>query len=105
MAIRNQGLLARTGKLAGQMKPAKSTWSLTGIQDTELGKLPKITQTVLTQCWLAHPESRTPYMLLDLQNWDAMPQPLVTNDIFRTEVKPQPTKPQKELADVLPWDL
>jgi hypothetical protein len=104
--IRNQGLLARTGQKAGQTKPAKSTWSLTGIQDTELGSLPKLTQTILTQCWLAHPESRTPYMLLDLNDWDAMPQPLVTNDIFKVVQKQEPTKKQtKEKADLLPWDL
>ena len=104
--IRDQGLLARTGAKAGQMKPAKSTWSLTGIQDTELGSLPKITQTILTQCWLAHPESRTPYMVLDLQNWDSMPQPLITNDIFKAVSKPTPTKKQtKEAAEVMPWDL
>lgn len=106
--IRDQGLLARTGVKAGQMKPAKSTWSLTGIQDTELGSLPKLTQTILTQCWLAHPESRTPYMILDLQNWDSMPQPLVTNDIFKAPAvqSQQPTKKQiKEKAELLPWDL
>jgi hypothetical protein len=104
--IRNQGLLARTGVKAGQMKPAKSTWSLTGIQDTELGSLPKLTQTILTQCWLAHPESRTPYMILDLNDWDAMPQPLVTNDIFKVVQKQEPTKKQtKELANIMPWDL
>jgi len=104
--IRNQGLLARTGVKAGQMKPAKSTWSLTGIQDTELGSLPKLTQTILTQCWLAHPESRTPYMLLDLNDWDAMPKPLVTNDIFKVVQKQEPTKKQtKELANIMPWDL
>lgn len=104
--IRNQGLLARTGVKAGQMKPAKSTWSLTGIQDTELGSLPKLTQTILTQCWLAHPESRTPYMILDLNDWDAMPQPLLTNDIFKVVQKQEPTKKQtKELANIMPWDL
>lgn len=104
--IRDQGLLARTGTKAGQMKPAKSTWSLTGIQDTELGSLPKITQTILTQCWLAHPESRTPYMILDLQNWDQMPQPLLTNDIFKAVPAAVPsTKPVKETANLMPWDL
>jgi hypothetical protein len=106
--IRDQGLLARTGKYAGSKKPAKSTWSLTGIQNTEIGSLPKITQTILTQCWLAHPESRTPYMILDLQNWDNMPAPLITNDIFKAPaVQPQqPTKKQpKELANIMPWDL
>lgn len=107
LEIQTQGLTTKTGKTAGSKKPAKSTWSLSGIQGTEIGHLPKLTQTILTQCWLAHPELRTPYMILDLQNWDQMPQPLVTNDIFKTEIVPQPTKKQnlKELADVMPWDL
>jgi len=101
--IQVQGLTTKSGKTAGSMKPAKSTWSLTGIQDTEIGHLPKLTQTIITQCWLAHPELRTPYMILDLENWDSMPQPLVSNEIFKPEPK-QPIKP-REMADVLPWDL
>lgn len=107
LEIQTQGLTTKTGKTAGTKKPAKSTWSLTGIQDTEIGHLPKITQTILTQCWLAHPELRTPYMILDLQDWDAMPKPLVTNDIFKSEIVPQQTNKQilKEAAEVLPWNL
>jgi len=101
LEIQKQGLTTKSGKTAGSIKPAKSTWSLSGIQDTEIGHLPKLTQTILTQCWLAHPELRTPYMILDLQNWDSMPQPLVTNDIF----KAVQTQPKQELADVLPWNL
>ena len=104
LEIQVQGLTTKSGKTAGSIKPARSTWSLSGIQDTEIGHLPKLTQTILTQCWLAHPELRTPYMILDLQNWDTMPQPLVTNDIFKAVQTQQPTK-TKELADVLPWDL
>ena len=100
LEIQKQGLTTKTGKTAGSQKPAKSTWSLSGLQDTEIGHLPKVTQTILTQCWLAHPELRTPYMILDLNDWDRMPQPLTTNDIF----KATPTK-TKELATTLPWDL
>ena len=100
LEIQKQGLTTKTGKTAGSIKPAKSTWSLSGLQDTEIGHLPKVTQTILTQCWLAHPELRTPYMILDLNDWDRMPQPLTTNDIF----KATPTK-TKELATTLPWDL
>ena len=101
LEIQKQGLTTKTGKTAGSIKPAKSTWSLTGISDTEIGHLPKITQTILTQCWLAHPELRTPYMILDLQDWDKMPHPLTTTDIFKAV---EPTK-TKELAETLPWDL
>lgn len=102
--IQDQGLTTKTGKTAGSKKPAKSTWSLTGIQDTEIGHLPKITQTILTQCWLAHPELRTPYMILDLQNWDNLPKPLVSTEIFK-EVQPHQPITKRETADLLPWDL
>jgi hypothetical protein len=101
LEIQKQGLTTKTGKTAGSIKPARSTWSLSGLQDTEIGHLPKVTQTILTQCWLAHPELRTPYMILDLNDWDRMPQPLTTNDIFKAV---QPIK-TKELATTLPWDL
>lgn len=104
LEIQKQGLTTKSGKTAGSIKPARSTWSLSGIQDTEIGHLPKLTQTILTQCWLAHPELRTPYMILDLQDWDRMPQPLTTNDIFKAVHPQQPTK-TKELADVLPWNI
>lgn len=104
LEIQKQGLTTKTGKTAGSQKPAKSTWSLTGIQDTEIGHLPKITQTILTQCWLAHPELRTPYMILDLNDWDTMPKPLVTNDIFKAVPEQKPTK-AREMANILPWDL
>jgi len=100
--IQVQGLTTKSGKTAGSMKPARSTWSLTGIQDTEIGHLPKLTQTIITQCWLAHPELRTPYMILDLENWDNVPKPLVSHEIFKP--LQEPIKP-KEVADVLPWDL
>jgi hypothetical protein len=100
--IQVQGLTTKSGKTAGSQKPARSTWSLTGIQDTEIGHLPKLTQTIITQCWLAHPELRTPYMILDLENWDNVPKPLVSHEIFKP--LQEPIKP-KEVADVLPWDL
>jgi len=104
LEIQVQGLTTKSGKTAGSMKPAKSTWSLTGIQDTEIGHLPKLTQTIITQCWLAHPELRTPYMILDLENWDSMPKPLVSNEIFKELPKQEPIR-TREVAEVLPWDL
>ena len=104
--IQTQGLTTKTGKTAGSRKPAKSTWSLSGIQDTEIGHLPKLTQTILTQCWLAHPELRTPYMILDLNNWDSIPSPLISNNLFK-EVVSTSTKQdsKKDMANLMPWDL
>ena len=105
--IRQQGLMTRSGKSAGQPKAAESTWSLTGIADTELGHLPKLTQSILTQIWLAHPVHRHSLMILDPNNWDRMPEPLIANNVFKTP-EPQEIAPHKKNAKetdktLLPW--
>ena len=106
LEIRNQGLTQRSGAKTGQQKPAESTWSLTGIQDTEIGHLPKLTQSMLCQIWLAHPKHRDPLMILDPKNWDLMPDPLITHEVFK---KPEPIyiTPKQDLPNNidLPWLL
>ena len=104
LELRDQGLLQRSGAKAGQSKKPESTWSLTGMASTEIAHLPKLTQTMLTQIWLAHPSLRTPYMILDPNNWDNLPAPLLTPDIFKApepeivrKLKPEP------VVDKLPW--
>jgi hypothetical protein len=107
LAIRQQGLLQRSGIKAGQMKPAETTWSLTGITDTELGHLPKLTQSLLTQIWLAHPSHRHNLMILDPQNWDRMPEPLIANNVFTTpepkEIAPLKESLKESTKTLLPW--
>ena len=105
LELRDQGLLQRSGAKAGQMKKPESTWTLTSMQGTEIAHLPKLTQTMLTQIWLAHPSLRTPYMILDPLNWDNLPNPLLTPEIFRPpepEVKPKKQKAEP-IVDKLPW--
>jgi hypothetical protein len=104
LEIREQGLTQRSGTKAGQQKPAESTWSLTGIQATEIGHLPKLTQSMLCQIWLAHPKHRDPYMILDPKNWDNMPQPLIQYDVFK-KPEPKETAVVKEVTTELPWLL
>jgi hypothetical protein len=104
LELREQGLMQRTGAKAGQMKKPESTWSLTGMQGTEIAHLPKLTQTMLTQIWLAHPSLRTPYMILDPNNWDNLPAPLLTNEIFKAPEPEVVRKPKPEpVVDKLPW--
>ena len=104
LEIRAQGLTTRSGKSAGQLKSAETTWSLNGIQDTELGHLPKLTQSILTQIWLAHPTHRSGLMILDPQNWDSMPEPLIAPTIFKQPVKESVAINTKETAKtLLPW--
>lgn len=108
LEIRNQGLMNKSGAKVGQLKPADSTWALTGVQDTEIGHLPKLAQTILTQIWMAHPSKRTQYMLLDFKNWDRMPEPLVTGEIFQPVGRPDRNvelkrKVNQSNAFELPW--
>jgi hypothetical protein len=101
LELREQGLVTQGGKTAGKHKPAESTWALAGLQGTELDGLPKWTQTMLTQCWLAHPKNRTHSMILDPQNWDRMPDPLISTELFQ---KPEPAvvpkQKQLDIADL-----
>lgn len=101
LELRAEGLKVRTGPKAGSSKNPESTWSLTGLKGTELQGFPKLTQTMLTQCWLAHPKHRTPYMILDPEDWDSMPQPLSTAEIFKPA--PEQKRVVREDTAELPW--
>lgn len=106
LEIRELGLTAKSGKTEGQVKNPLSTWALTGIQDTELGHLPKLAVTMLTQIWLAHPSIRNEYMVLDPLDWDCMPPPLVTNDIFKTPIVAKAEAPKPKVAgNFVPWEV
>jgi len=95
LEIRQQGLLYKSGKNVGKSRNPAATWQLYAIQDTELGNYPKLTQTILTQCWLAHPQTRCETMILDLHDWDNMPEPLIENVLEVTNTKKQ--------LSTLPW--
>jgi len=100
LEIRDQGLIYRTGKNAGSRRNPESTWQLYSIQDTELGGYPKLLQTMLTQCWLAHPKHRRETMILDPLDWDLMPEPLIDVDVVKPVVAD--TKTKTGYMDV-PW--
>lgn len=105
LEIRTLGLTTKSGKTEGQVKNPLATWALAGISDTELGHLPKLAQTMLTQIWLAHPSVRNEYMILDPTDWDRMPPPLITNDIFKTPIVPEVSQKPKDSGNYLPWEV
>ena len=86
LAIRDQGLIIKTGKNAGTRRNPEGTWRLYGIQDTELGGIGELLQTMLTQCWLAHPKYRRETMILDPLDWDNMPEPLIDVEVVKPVV-------------------
>jgi hypothetical protein len=102
LAIRTQGLITKSGSKTGELKNPESTWSLTGIKDTELGNYPKLVQTMVCQIWLAHPKHRNSDMILDPNNWDAMPKPLIDDTSGIVSVSKESTKVLTR--EILPWD-
>ncbi len=91
---RVEGSTIRSGDKAGNIKNPLSTTSLTKTGDDEFDKLPRLAKIMLTQCWLAHPSVRNEYMILDPNDWDNMPKPLIDGDVF--------AKPTGHVKDA--WD-
>lgn len=99
LAAREEGLMYKSGKASGTLRSATTTWQLTGVTHPQIKLLPKLAQTMLAQIWCAHPQFRNEYMILDPNNWDNMPPPLVSTELF-TSTQPATTKPISDL----PWD-
>lgn len=98
LELQNQALTIKTSKdpkKVGQLHKASSHYKLSGLMGTELETLPLLYQHMLLQTWLAHPQNRRVTMILDPNNWDQMPKPLV---VINTLVKPNLTT----YSD-LPW--
>lgn len=102
LAIREQGLVYRTGTRAGTSRNPQSTHQLYGIQDTELANLDKLQQTIILQCWLAHPALRQESMILDTNNWDQIPPALVEQELFLETTLP--AEPTTIANQNLPWN-
>lgn len=80
----------------GTLHKADSHYGLNGLQGTELDGLDKLTQMLLCQTWLAHPQNRRETMILDPYNWDSMPPTLV-------EWQPVTSIAKIKFEKPLPW--
>jgi hypothetical protein len=103
LEIREQGLVFKTGQKAGTTRSAVSTFRLTGINSTKIGGLPELAQTMLTQIWCAHPTNRTKFMVLDPRNWDQLPTPLVSEQLFTPILQDKPLF--NTASNDLPWNV
>ena len=81
LQLRVKGLEVKSGARAGSHRDPKSSWQLYGVADSELGQLPKLAQVMYAQIWVAHPDLRHKDMILDPENWDVMPEPLIKTDV------------------------
>lgn len=103
LRLRTKALTPATGPRAGKCNNPATTASLYHLQETALGHLPKLAKHMVLQTWAAHPENRDKYAILDLENWDRVPEPLVALDLFMPpELQPQPQQRVLDTADT-PW--
>jgi hypothetical protein len=105
IALRNTAITDRTGPREGIPNNPATCTKLNHLGDTALGHLPKLAKYMVLQTWAAHPQNRNEYMILDPNNWDNIPQPLVSKDIFLHK-PPQVLQPRTQrVADSadLPW--
>lgn len=103
LAIRNDGLTVKSGASEGERKSALTNHKLSGIKDVVWNELPSLAQVMIAQIWMAHPEAKTKYMILDPYNWDKMPAALVTSEVFTSDPKPKKSN-TTDSADT-PWTL
>jgi hypothetical protein len=93
-------LTPKSGKGVGVEKPVATTYSLYPRVGTPLHELPTLARIMYCQTWCAHPSNRTKYMVLNPSNWDDMPQPLISEQIFSS---PKISVPQDLGAER--WDF
>lgn len=93
LTFRKMGLTAQSGRAAGSMKSALTTYGIYAL-DKELedgrcglGSLPQLARMILLQTWCAHPSNRSPYSILDIKDWDNVPEPLIKEDVMETVSK------------------
>lgn len=103
LATRAQGLLYKTGEKVGQSRNPISSFKLYGIDDTELGSHVWLVQVMATQIWMAHPTVRTNLMVLNSENWDDIPKPLIDTEIFKPDSKPKHDGYRMVIDNDLSW--
>jgi hypothetical protein len=106
LAVRDKGLLIKSGKGEGTYRSILSTYKLWGgLDDSRIALLPWLAQVMLTQIWCAHPENRHPNMVLDPNDMDNMPEPLISIDIFNKSPTAAVSVPAVVLKEDMPWNI
>jgi hypothetical protein len=88
---REFALTVKSGKSAGSVRSALTTYMLYPPSGSALAALPNLARVMYCQTWCAHPSNRTKYMVLNPSNWDDMPQPLISEQIFSSPKNQTPT--------------
>lgn len=113
LEFREIGLTTKSGKSAGVTKSPVSTYGLNGtprevvIDETTTvegpGSWPQLVRMMICQTWCAHPNNRNKYMVLDPEDWDSMPKPLVETEIL-LETENSAKRVLAAQDEKLPWE-
>lgn len=104
LELREIALTVNSGEKAGTTRKPETTYKLYNLKNTILQHTPELAKVMALQTWCAHPVNRTKYMVLDPENWDYIPAPLITTQLFKV----QPSSRALETADPsqdLPWNV
>jgi hypothetical protein len=105
IALRNTAITDKVGARAGIPNNPATCTKLNHLGDTAIGHLPKLAKYMVLQTWAAHPSNHNEYMILDPNNWDRIPEPLVSKDIFLHKTPQAATKATPSFGyNELPWD-
>lgn len=100
LQLRNIGLTRIIKGKETKLNPL-TTYQLYGLSDTVLAGVPPLVKCMLTQTWCAHPDNRHKYMILDIKDWDHMPEPLISTEVL-TPAPKQKINYDREYS--VPWD-
>lgn len=104
LELREIALTVNSGEKAGTTRKPETTYKLYNLKNTILQHTPELAKVIALQTWCAHPVNRTKFMVLDPENWDYIPAPLITTQLFKV----QPSSRALETADPsqdLPWNV
>lgn len=73
--------LVKTGRRAGTTRSRESIVNLYG-GGPRVKELPRLAKLMVCQCWCYHPSIRTPLMILDWNDLDNIPPPIIDTEVF-----------------------
>lgn len=103
LALRNTAITDRTGPRAGIPNNPSTCTKLNHLGDTALGHLPKLAKYMVLQTWACHPSNRNEYMILDPNDWDRIPEPLISKDIFLHQTPKPVVARVSSMSNDFPW--
>lgn len=95
--------------LFGETKPVATTFAMYGKGQTPFADCGQLLVHSILQSWVCHPSHRTKYMILDCEDWDNIPDSLVSTSIIAEKpstpcIVKRTKKPVIDPANDIQWD-